>query len=85
VALEANACGLPVITVNHKMNAACDFINNDMNGFICALSEEDVAAKILVGMAEGEGMEPGCIESASRYDWKEIFNLTESTYEEVIT
>jgi glycosyltransferase involved in cell wall biosynthesis len=85
VALEANACGLPVITVNHKMNATCDFINNDINGFICALSEEDVAAKILIGLREGKDMASGCIDSASRYDWQEIFNLTESTYEEVIT
>ncbi|MGB2841637.1 MAG: glycosyltransferase [Halobacteriota archaeon] len=49
VALEANACGLPVVTVNHKRNAACDFINTE-NGFICVLSEEDVAEKIIVAI-----------------------------------
>lgn len=34
IALEANAGGLPVVTVNHKRNAACDLINNG-NGFVC--------------------------------------------------
>ncbi|MEA2000234.1 MAG: glycosyltransferase family 4 protein [Euryarchaeota archaeon] len=85
VALEANACGLPAITVDHKMNATCDFINNDRNGFICELSEYDVAAKILMGLEKGKGMEKKCIESAMGYDWARISKLTESIYEEVIT
>ena len=81
VALEANACGLPVVTVNHKMNAACDFITNNENGFICELSEEDVAEKILRGLDEGKDMERKCIESARRYDWDNITNLTGELYE----
>ena len=69
VALEANACGLPVITVDHKMNATCDFIINDINGFICELSEYDVAAKILMGLERGKGMKKKCIECAKGYEW----------------
>jgi glycosyltransferase involved in cell wall biosynthesis len=84
-ALEANACGLPVITVNHKMNAVCDFIERDRNGFICELSETDAAENILRGLNEGADMAESCIENASRYDWERIFNLTESVYEEAIT
>ena len=84
-ALEANACGLPVITVNHKMNAVCDFIERDRNGFICELSEKDAADNILRGLDEGADMAGNCIETASRYDWERIFNLTESIYEEAIT
>ncbi|MEM2276636.1 MAG: glycosyltransferase [Thermoproteota archaeon] len=37
-ALEANACGIPVITVKHDRNATCDLIKNGVNGFICNLS-----------------------------------------------
>lgn len=81
VALEANACGLPVITVDHKMNAACDFIINDRNGFICELSEYDVAAKILQGLENRVAMAKKCIESAKGYDWDKIAKLTESVYE----
>jgi glycosyltransferase involved in cell wall biosynthesis len=81
VALEANACGLPVVTVNHKMNAACDFIINGENGFICELSEEEIADKILRGLDERENMKRKCIESAKGYDWEEIVESIKSTYE----
>jgi len=85
VALEANACGLPVVTVNHKMNAACDFVTNDVNGFICELSEEDIAEKIFMAADIGKDMERKCIECAKGYDWMEVVNLTKSTYEGLIT
>ena len=57
------------------MNATCDFIISDRNEFICELSEYDAAAKILMGLEKGKGVEKKCI-------------LTESIvliYEEVIT
>ena len=79
VALEANACGLPVVTVNHKRNAACDFISNE-NGFICGLSEGDVAEKILRGMDERENRERKCIESAKGYDWVRVVDIVEHYY-----
>jgi len=81
VALEANASGLPVVTVNHEKNAACDFINNE-NGFICALSERDIAKKILVAIDKKEDMGRKCIESAMRYDWDRMADLTEEVYKE---
>jgi glycosyltransferase involved in cell wall biosynthesis len=84
VALEANACGLPVVTVNHKTNAACDFITNDGNGFISALSEVDVAEKILRGLDRRRDMKRICIESAKRHDWDNIVNTTEKVYEKII-
>jgi len=80
VALEANACGLPVVTVDHKKNAACDFITMDENGFICELSERAIAEKILRGMEERENMERKCIECAKGYDWGRIVNLIEGVY-----
>lgn len=82
VALEANACGLPVVTVNHGRNAACDFITNDENGFICELSEGDVAEKILKGLDERENIKRKCIESAKGYDWDGMVNLIERVYKE---
>ena len=80
VALEANACGLPVVTVNHRRNAACDFIANGENGFICELSEEDIAKNILRELDEKKSMGRKCIENAKKYDWNEISLLTESFY-----
>lgn len=79
VAMEANSCGLPVVTVNHKRNAACDFINNG-NGFICELSEEDVAEKIVMARDRRKDMERKCIENAKGYDWERIADLVENYY-----
>ena len=79
VALEANACGLPVVTVNHERNAACDFIT-DRNGFICELSEAGVAEGVFGGLNGGENMRSGCVGNAMKYDWDGIVDLIEPTY-----
>ena len=81
-ALEANACGLPVVTVNHKMNATCDFVKTG-NGFICDLTEDDVAEKILRGLDMRKEMEKGCIESAKKYDWNIVVDIVEKFYEKI--
>ena len=81
VTLEANACGLPVITVNHKMNAAVEVVINEENGFLCVLSDRDIAKKILVALDEKEAMQRKCIEFSRKYDWNRMADLTESTYE----
>ena len=44
-ALEALACGLPVVTVDHPANAIRDLIT-EKNGFLCSLSAQDLAEKI---------------------------------------
>lgn len=82
-ALEANACGLPVVTVNHAMNAVCDLIKGD-NGFLCELSEADIAVKILASFDRRVAMETSCIESAKGYDWDIIVDAIENYYETVI-
>ena len=82
VALEANACGLPVVTVNHERNAVCDFITEG-NGFICELSEEEIVKKIFMGLDRKMDRERKCIENAKRYDWDRIANLIEPFYKAV--
>lgn len=84
VALEANACSLPVVTVNHRRNAACDFITDDENGFICELSEGEIAKRILVAIDKKEDMERKCIENAKGYDWDGLSDLLERFYKEGI-
>jgi len=83
VALEANACGLPVITVNHDMNAVCDLILTD-NGFRCELSAADIAEKILEGFDRREAMRVHCIERANGYDWAIIVDTIENFYAKVV-
>ena len=84
VTLEANACGLPVITVNHEKNAAVEVVINNENGFLSELSEGDIAKKMLVALDKKEDMERKCIDFSRRYDWDRMAGLTESAYEELL-
>jgi len=83
VALEANACGLPVITTNYERNAACEFIDGD-NGFLCSLSTKEIAENVLVGMKTKEAMRGKCMENAKRYEWDRIVDLAESFYSDLL-
>ena len=78
VVIEANACGLPVIVVNHKMNAATDLVVNGVNGFIAEPSKKDISEKII--KSQKEDMEMDCIETAKKYDWKKIVDSLEKFY-----
>ncbi|RLI77373.1 glycosyltransferase family 1 protein [Archaeoglobales archaeon] len=78
VALEANACGIPVVTVNHKRNAVVDLVKN--SGYICELSAKDIAEKIMIGLEEGKLMMHKCIKNAKRYEWDEIFDMIANIY-----
>jgi len=80
ISIEVNSCGLPVVAVNHGRNAACDFINNSENGFICELSAEDIAEKVLIRLEMGKIMRRKRVENAINYDWSKIADLTESFY-----
>jgi len=47
VTIEANACGIPVVVVNHPDNAAKDLVKNGVNGYIVENTSEDMAEKIM--------------------------------------
>ncbi len=81
VVIEANACGLPVVVVDHKMNAARDLIENEKNGFISEFSKIDISKNIIKGIKEKSRMEKNCIHSSKRYEWNLILNEIESIYE----
>jgi glycosyltransferase involved in cell wall biosynthesis len=84
VVIEANACGLPVIVINHKMNAAVDLIENGENGFISEQSESAISKNMIKCIKEKKEMEETCIESSKEYDWNSIVNKIELMYEEGI-
>ena len=67
VVLEANAAGLPVVTVDLPMNAARDLINGS-NGITCALSEVSIASGIRKMLDRTEVSRDACIAFASQYD-----------------
>jgi glycosyltransferase involved in cell wall biosynthesis len=82
-ALEALACGLPVVTIDHKANAIRDLIDGS-NGFLCELSAEDLAASICLALQRHKDMRKSCILSADSYDWEHITSDIEALYRSVI-
>ncbi len=81
VVLEANACGIPVVTVNHPLNAAQDLIIEGQNGLVCDLSGADMAQKILKVLDNSSVWEKRCKELARAYDWDIIADLAEQAYQ----
>ncbi|MBE3128391.1 MAG: glycosyltransferase family 4 protein [Actinobacteria bacterium] len=82
VVVEANACGIPVITVSHKDNAARDLIKEGKNGFICKLKKEEIANRIIriLNNNSDKKMEKGCLDYAKKYDWNKIVGKIEEVY-----
>jgi glycosyltransferase involved in cell wall biosynthesis len=78
-ALEANACGLPVVTVRHRMNAVCDLVTEE-TGIACDLTEEGLNRAILKGLEESEAMRKRCMDKAKGYDWEGICDMAEKIY-----
>jgi glycosyltransferase involved in cell wall biosynthesis len=82
-ALEALACGLPVVTVDHPANAVCDLITED-NGFLCSLSVQDLTDKIMLALQRHIEMKGSCITSVASFDWDCITSDIEAYYQSVI-
>jgi len=82
-ALEALACGIPVVTVDHPANAIRNLIT-EKNGFTCSLSEKDLAETILHALRRHAEMKTDCIASATAFDWEKITSDLEKYYLSVI-
>lgn len=78
-ALEANACGLPVVTIDHKMNAVMDLVTKE-TGSICDPSEQAIAKAICSILPKKEKMRGRCMEEAKKYDWEEVCDKAERIY-----
>jgi glycosyltransferase involved in cell wall biosynthesis len=78
-ALEANACGLPVVTVNNRMNAVCDLVTAE-TGITCEPSEVALAEAAIQVLERINRMREPCITQARRYDWEEICDRVERIY-----
>ena len=80
VVLEANACGLPVVVVDHPMNAAKDLITEGKNGYISEATFESLSKNIIESIKVGKYIADYCREMAGEYDWDEIVKKLEITY-----
>ena len=82
-ALEALACGIPVVTIDHPANAIRDLITVS-NGFLCPLSAEDLAKTMCLALRHHAEMRESCMASAEPYDWDLIVSEIEVYYRSLI-
>jgi glycosyltransferase involved in cell wall biosynthesis len=82
-ALEALACGLPVVTIDHPDNAIRELITEN-TGFVTSLSAETLAETIGTALARYPSMKTACKESAGNYEWDGIADRAEEYYRAVI-
>lgn len=80
VVVEANACGVPVVVVDHSMNAAKDLVTPGKNGFIADISEESLADEITRGINSKEELKDKCKDFAKDFDWDKIVDQLEIAY-----
>ncbi|ADB58248.1 glycosyltransferase family 4 protein [Archaeoglobus profundus] len=79
-ALEANACGLPVVTVRHRRNAVTELVRRGC-GILCDLNAKDLAEKITIAIEKRKRIKRRCVECARQYDWNRIVKLIVDLYE----
>jgi glycosyltransferase involved in cell wall biosynthesis len=81
VALEATACGTPVVTTDHEDNAARDLIVSGRNGLLCSPDDADIAAKVREILDSSEFSDRAEIRStAAAFDW----DVVEEAYEKAL-
>lgn len=84
VVLEANACGLPVVTIDHPDNASRDLIEDGRNGFVVALDAAAVAAAVESCL---EAVDAGAITPArgvrDEHDWSAVVTRFEGVLREI--
>ncbi|HUU76689.1 MAG TPA: glycosyltransferase family 4 protein, partial [Methanoregulaceae archaeon] len=78
-ALEAMACGLPVVTSDTRKNAVKDLVD-ERTGIITSLTPEGFAESILACIRRRDEMRNDCIKFAEGYDWDVIAGKAESYY-----
>ena len=81
--LEALACGLPVVTVDHPANAARDLVS-EQTGLLSTGTPEDLAEKIDCALRNHEAMRNACIRAAESFAWDRVVDDLESVYGSVV-
>ncbi|MCM2465214.1 glycosyltransferase family 4 protein [Methanoculleus oceani] len=80
-ALEAMACGLPVVTTDHSGNAAADLVVPGVSGFRSGLSAGEMGGRILAALDLHRTRASDCRAAAAAYDWGRIVDILEKVYQ----
>ena len=85
--IEANACGLPIITTKTKYNNTTEYIKENENGLIAEPNPDDFSKailKLLKNQKLRNKMSKEGIKKAKNFDWDKIAEEQEDYYKEVI-
>lgn len=86
VVIEAFACGIPVITIKHERNAACQLVNNE-TGIITDLDVYklgDAIYKLMTNDRYLENMSKSAMIVAQEYDWDGVVDRLIYIYKELV-
>lgn len=74
VVLEANACDVPVVTVDHPANAARHLVVEGRNGYLAAVDAADLARALGAALDKAGSLSPLAVarESGQLRDWDEV-------------
>jgi glycosyltransferase involved in cell wall biosynthesis len=74
VVVEANACGVPVVTVDHPDNAARHLISPGRNGYLAAVDAADLARALTSALDAAPGMDPRSVAEHAGHlrDWDAV-------------
>lgn len=79
-ALEALACGTPVVTIDHPQNAAADLVEDGSTGIVSDANAQAFARGI---EAAGQLPSAACVEAARDYDWDHLVEQVDAAYRAV--
>lgn len=86
VTLEANACSLPVIAVDHPLGIDKRLILTGETGFFVELTPEAIVEKVRMLLSNEKlrnQMKTRVVEFAQQYDWEKIVSTIEGVYTEI--
>ena len=85
--LEANACGVPALVVQHPDNAALELVRDDVTGIICDLAPHPMAANIRAYLADPllqSRMSKAALATAATYSWDAYVNKMEAALKSLV-
>ena len=86
IALEANACGVPVVSINQ--GPLKEIIENGQNGYIAESFEDEnliLFCKNIISDSEYQSKtQINCLNTAKHYDWKNTVKQLKEIYQELI-
>ncbi|MDX6230299.1 MAG: hypothetical protein QOI76_3689 [Frankiales bacterium] len=69
VALEALACGTPVVTSDHEDNFARSLVVADVNGYVVPATVDAMTLALTAALDDVDRLSAGALETAGEYSW----------------